>query len=242
MIAAVSIVSVIAVAVAVVLFVAVNSEGNGRLARLGRRLYEVAVQPLAPIKDRIDTRVRLEKYRFLTDDNGEATAFLFGEVKAGFDATRDGIKNLDTKAGLLIGIVTTGLGAIALLGDATKLPGRTPFLFAGLFLLAVALFAAVLALPTRGLPVPRLSNYALLSTLALSGNKTRIQFELIESWLQNTRRAEAIAGGKARLLLVAAFTIVLGVLSLTVNWALGVEHPAPGEPTAVRLLQGTPAP
>ncbi len=69
---------------------------------------------------------------------------------------------------------TTGLGAIALLGDASQLPGRTPFLFLGLFLLAIALFAAVLALPTRGLPVPRLSNYALLSTLAVMDNNVDV--------------------------------------------------------------------
>jgi len=234
--------SLIFAAVAVLLFVAVNSDGPGRLAQLGRRLFEIPTAPLAPEEDRAATRERLEqRYPWLTAEEGETAAFLFSEAKAAFEATRDGIKNLDTKAGSLIGIVTTGLGALALLGDASKLPGRTPFLFLGLGLLSVALFAAVLALPTRGLPVPRLSNYALLSTLAVNDNKARIQFDLIESWLRDTRRAEAIAGGKARLLLIAAFTIVLGVLSLTVNWTLGVSNPAPAEPTTVRLVQPTTA-
>ncbi len=239
----VSLVSLSAMAIAVFLFISVNSDGNGRLSQLGRRLYEVPTEPLATFSERSDTRKRLEQqYRWLTVDESDATAFLLAEAKAAFDATRDGIKSLDAKAGSLIGIVTTGLGAIALLGDASKVPDRTPFLYFGLFLLAVALFAAVLALPTRGFPVPRLSNYALLSTLAVNDNKARIQFELIESWLQDTRRAEAIAGGKARLLLIAAFTIVLGVLFLTVNWALGASSPAPSQPTTVRLLQGSQRP
>lgn len=233
MVIALSVAAFLGVALAFVLFFAVNSTGSGWLARLGRRLFEVRTGVLASHQERVDTRIRLEsQYRWLTEDRGKPAAFLLGEAKAAFDSTRDGIKNLDTKAGTLIGIVTTGLGAFALLGDASKIPGRTAFLYIGLALLVVALFTAVLALPTRGLPVPRLSDYALLSTLASKDNKARIQFELIEAWLSDTRAAEAIAGGKARLLLVAAFTIVLGVLSLTVNWSIGVAtapttQPAP---------------
>ena len=230
------------VLIAVVLFVAVNSEGDSWLARLGRRIFESPTKGLAPIEDRVATRKRLEEqYRWLTVEDGEAAAFLFEEAKAAFDSTRVGIQNLDTKASTLIGIVTTGLGAISLLGDPSKIPGRTPFLFVGLALLAVALFAAVLVLPSRGIPVPTLSNYALLSILAVNDNKARIQYELIETWLRDTRRAEAIAGGKARLLIIAAFTIVLGVLCLSANWAIGINNPAPTEPTTVRLEQPTPA-
>jgi hypothetical protein len=201
----------------------------------------VAHEGAAPIEDRVATRKRLEEqYRWLTSEDGDAAAFLFEEAKAAFDSTRVGIQNLDTKAGTLIGIVTTGLGVVSLLGDPSKIPGRTPFLFVGLALLAIALFAAVLVLPSRGIPVPTLSNYALLSILAVNDNKVRIQYELIETWLRDTRRAEAIAGGKARLLIIAAFTIVLGVLCLSANWAIGINNPAPTEPTTVRLVQPTP--
>jgi hypothetical protein len=238
-----TVLAVVVGTLALVLFVAANSVGTGPLGSLGTRIFELPTEPLASAEERIKTRERLEEqYRWLTADNGDAVTFLLGEAKAAFQATSDGIKNLDTKAGTLIGIVTTGLGAIALLGDASKLPGRTPFLFVGLGFLTVSLFAAVLALPTRGLPVPRLSNYALLSTLAVKDNRARIQFELIETWLRDTRRAEAIAGGKARLLLVAAFTIVLGVLSLTLNWTLGVETRVPSEPATVRLIPASPPP
>jgi hypothetical protein len=215
------------VVVALVLFVAASSDGRGALGQLGRRLFGLPVEPLASVEERIATRERLDdQYRWLIGTEGDAAAFLFGEAKAAFEATRDGIKSLDTKASTLIGIVTTGLGAVALLGDASKLPAKSPYLFLGLALLAVALFAAVLALPARGLPVPSLSEYALLSTLAVTDNQARIQFELIEAWLDDTHRAEAIAGGKARLLLIAALAIVLGAVSSTVNWVSGVTLPA----------------
>ena len=240
-----TVVSLVAISIgliAVVLFVAVNSEGESWLPRLGRRIFESPTRELAPVEDRVATRKRLEeKYRWLTVEEGDAAAFLFEEAKAAFDSTRLGIQNLDTKAGTLIGIVTTGLGAISLLGDPSKIPGRTPFLFIGLALLAVALFAAVLELPSRGIPVPVLSNYALLSILAVNDNKARIQYELIETWLGDTRRAEAIAGGKARLLIIAAFTIVLGVLCLSANRAIGINSPAQTEPTTLPLVQPTPA-
>jgi hypothetical protein len=217
---------------ALVIFIAANSAGRGPLGKIGRRLFEVPVTPLATIRERVETRTRLEAtYQALTSEEEGAVGFLFNEVKAAFETTQDGIKNLDAKAGSLVGIVTTGLGALALLGDGSKLPGKTPFLFIGLGLLALALFAAVLALPTRGLLLPNLSTYALLSTLGVEDNRVRIQFELIEAWLQDIRRARAIAGGKARLLLISAFAIVFGVLSLTVNWAIGIS--APAQPSAI---------
>jgi hypothetical protein len=236
------IITILVVSAGLALFGAASSD-VGPLGSLGRRIFEIRTEPLASHAERVATQRRLEQtYRWLTAANADAATFLYSEVKAEFDATQAGIKNLDTKASSLVGIVTTGLGAIALLGDSSKLPARTPLLFIGLVLLALALFAAVLALPTRGLPVPRLSDYALLSTLAGKDNTARIQFELIEAWLQDTRRAEAIAGGKARLLLIAAFAIVLGVLSLTVNWAVGVKNSPPTQPAAVQILPLSPTP
>lgn len=218
---------------AVLLFAAAGSEGKSPFAALGRRIFEVPLEPLASIEERISTRERLEeRYVWMTADDGDAAAFIFAEAEKAFSTTLDGIKNLDTKAGTLIGIVTTGLGAIAILGDSSKLPARTPFLFIGLAFLTIALFAAVLALPTRGLSTPRLSNYTLLSTLTSIDNKARIEFDLIEAWLDDTRRADAIAGGKARLLLIAVFAIVVGVVCLTANWSLGVSDQ--GRPTAVQ--------
>jgi hypothetical protein len=137
-------ITVVVGAAALVLFLAANSGGTGPLGSIGTSIFELPVEPLATAQERVATRERLEEqYRWLTVEDSDAATFLLGEAKAAFDATRDGIKNLDAKAGTLIGIVTTGLGAIALLGDASKLPPRTGFLYIGLGFLTVSLFTTV---------------------------------------------------------------------------------------------------
>ena len=73
------------------LFGAASSD-IGPLGSLGRRIFEIQTEPLASHAERVATRRRLEQtYRWLTAANADAATFLYREVKAAFDATRDGI-------------------------------------------------------------------------------------------------------------------------------------------------------
>ncbi len=144
-----------------------------------------------------------------------------------FDVARDGIKNIDLKAATLITLVSAGLGAVALLGDTSKLPARTPYLYWGLGVLALALFTAVGSLLTRPLSYPQMSPYALPGTLVPPDAKTRVALELTEAWLRDTSAANRIAAGKARLFAFSASLVILGVFLLVGNFALGTSAPVP---------------
>lgn len=189
--------------------------------------WEPREAPLATPEERVATRVRLATWYPAQAANALAVEFLYAESKATFDVARDGMKNIDLKAATLITLLSTGLGAVALLGDASKLPARTPWLYGGLVLLAIALFAAVASLPTRPLSYPRLSDYALPGTLLLQPDaKTRVALELSEAWLRDTSAANRVAAGKARLFTFSAFLVVAGVIALMVNFVLGTSgHP-----------------
>jgi hypothetical protein len=190
----------------------------------GRALFEVPSRGVASPETRSAVRAKLAtKYALLTHENGETAAFLLDEAKTSFDTTRDAIKVLDGKAGTLIGLISTGLAAVSVFGDYTKLPAKTPYLYIALALFGVALLGAVLALPTRPLFEPRLSNYSLLSIAGDNDMKPRVQFELAESWLQAKQRAVAVGAGKARLVVWSSFALVMAVLCLCVNWIIGIQ-------------------
>lgn len=221
---AIAVVVVVAAFVAVLVFV--------------RSVYRVPVPNSASRADRVSKREQLETAaEGLTSENADAVAFLFDEVKAAFASARQGIQGLDTKAGTLIGLVTGGLGAIAFLGDSSKVPAKTPCLYAGLALLGLALFSALLAVPSPSIRVPDLSQYALQSTLGDNDNKARIQFDLIGDWLRSIRESESIAIGKSRLLLAAVSTTVAGVLFLTLNYAWGTAHPTKPDIQTIQIIQ-----
>jgi hypothetical protein len=193
-------------------------------------LFADPSKPLATLQERVDTRDRIEtRYAALIDTGGKPVDVLFDEAKDAYDAGRERLKGLDAKAGTLIGIVTTGFGAIAILGDPSKTPKHGAWLTIGLVALAVAFVLALLSLVPRTARFPSLSHYALPKTVANPSNEPRIKLDLTEAWLRAGRENERAAYQKARLLVAATVALGIGLASLAANYSIGTggEKPVP---------------
>lgn len=208
------------------------------------RILKGSSMPLATLEERQKTRERIEtKYRRLRDPHGAPVDVLFAEAKAAYDAGRDRLKQLDAKAGTLIGIVTTGFGAIALLGDPSKMPKNGVWLSLGLVALAIAFAFALFSLVPRTSEFPSLSDYVLPSTVANPSNAPRIKLDLTEAWLRAGNQDDRAAFAKARLLILATAALGIGLGALAANYSIGKDGQKP-VPT-IRVIQvpdASPAP
>jgi hypothetical protein len=193
------------------------------------QLFTDSAKPLASLPDRVNTRHRIETdYARLTDAEGKPVDVLYDEAKRAFDAGRERIKQLEAKAGTLIGIVTTGFGAFALLGDPSKVPKNGFWLALGLVAFGIAFLAALLSLAPRPVRFPSLSHYLLPRTVANSDNEPRIKLDLTEAWLRASLADERTGFVKARLLIFATIALGVGLFALGANYSIpSGEKPTP---------------
>jgi hypothetical protein len=135
---------------------------------------------LASAQVRADTKTRIEtSYASLNAHNGDATELLLEQARAVYDLARDRFKTLDGKAGTLIGIVTTGFGALAILGDPTKVPSHGVWIVLAMIALGFGFICALSSLVPRGSQNPDLSPYLWRDTVANNANVPRIRFDLV---------------------------------------------------------------
>jgi hypothetical protein len=164
---------------------------------------------------------------------------LLAEVKTAYDLSRDRIKAIEAKATTLIGIVTTGLGALAILGDPTKVPSRGVWLAAALVAFAVAFMTALLAIAPRASEYPDLSLYALRSTVMDATNAARVKFDFSQQLLGSVLDNNRASFIKGKLVVSGTALLGVGLAALILNYATpGGEKPAP----TLNVIVSTPAP
>ncbi len=196
---------------------------------------------LASSQVREASRIRLETdYAKLTATNKDATDFAFDQSKASYDLARERFKALDGKGGTLTGIVTTGLGAIAVLGDPSKIPAHGFWLYLSLAAFCGALIAAAFSLAPRGVANPDLSPYVSPGTLANVDNLARIKTELARAWLRDTATVEHANQEKSARLRIATGALVIGVAALVANYALAKPEEKP-VPTLRVIVTASPS-
>jgi len=216
------------------------------LTRSAVKLIHAALQkrplyPLATSEDGEKKRNELEStYHDLTARNDEAARFAFDESKAAYDLSRERFKSLDGKAVTFTGIIIAGLGAIAVLGDPSKIQAHGWWLYVGLGALCFALAASLLSLAPGKLTTPDLSPYVWPATFANADNLARVRIELARAWLRDNVSLERANAGKGRCLNWASFLVVVGLAALIGNsLAVSVEDRA--APT-MRVIVASPAP
>jgi hypothetical protein len=215
---------------------------GGALRRVPGSWFSDPPEPDASDQEIIATQHLLETdYAAIRADRAAAVDVLYTEAKGGYDLARERNKVLEGKAGTLITIVTTGFGAIALIGDPSKGVQRNGAVIVALTSLAMAFFAALGALVPRRTDYPLLAQYASAEILAKNDNAARIKFDLIGSWLQGQRRNNAAARDKGRLLFGATLLLGLGLGALAYNFST-VERPASLTPTIRVILSPEPSP
>lgn len=165
-------------------------------------------------------------------DYTDAIDFLFTEAKTAADEARGRITALEAKAGTLIGIVTTGLGAIAFLGDPSKLGKRDAPVIIAVAALGLAFAGALGALVPRRTGFPGLEPYAGNAILYDSDNAPRIKYDLLPRWLRAARESNATSRDKGRLLIAATALLGIALGALTYNF---ITQQPPLTPT-VRVL------
>jgi|GEM_PF-6715859 hypothetical protein len=198
--------------------------------RVSLRLHfsQDPTEPLATPDERADTRERIERDLVrLRDPKGSPIDVLYAEAKASYDAGRERLKQLEAKAGTLIGIVTTGFGAIAILGDPSKTPKNGIWLSIGLIALAIAFMCALLSVRPSLSDFPSLSHYVLPETVANPSNAPRIKYDLTEAWLRDARTGERLAFTKARFLVVSTAALGVGLGALAANYSIGGDEHKP---------------
>ena len=174
----------------------------------------------------------------LTSKNDDAAKFAYDESKASYDLTRERFKSLDAKAVTLTGIITTGLGAIALLGDPAKVPAHGFWIYVALGALCGALVGSLCALAPRGIANPDLSPYVWPATLANVDNLARVRVHVARAWLRDSAVIEHTNAVKGKRLQFATMLLVTGLAGLILNSIVA----KPGEQPALRVIVGSPAP
>lgn len=167
----------------------------------------------------------------------DAIDLLFTEAKAAAEEARGRVAALEAKAGTLIGIVTTGLGAIAFLGDPAKFGRRDGPVIVAVAALGLAFAAALGSLVPRRTGYPSLEPYASNATLYDDDNAPRIKYDLLPRWLRVARENNATSRDKGRLLIAATALLGIALGALTYNF---ISAEPPLTPT-VRVLLGADA-
>jgi hypothetical protein len=196
---------------------------------------------LASAKYRAETKRRIEAdYATLNAHNGDATDLLLREAHAVYDLARDRFKSLDGKAGTLIGIVTTGFGALAILGDPNKVPSHGAWIVLAMLALGAGFLCALKSLVPRGSQNPDLSPYLWRDTLQNNANVPRIRFDLAAAWVRDAASVELATIVKGRWLLAGAIALLIAIVALVINYALATpaDKPAP----TIRVILQSPVP
>jgi hypothetical protein len=196
---------------------------------------------LASAEFRAETKTRIEtKYAVLNARNGDASDLLLQQARAVYDLARDRFKALDGKAGTLIGIVTTGFGALAILGDPTKVPAHGVWIVLAMISLGTGFICALISLVPRGSQNPDLSPYLWLSTVQNNSNVPRLRFDLAAAWVRDAASVETATIVKGRWLFAGACALFIAIISLVINYALAT--PADKPTPTIRVLLQSPAP
>ncbi|GAC1312166.1 MAG: hypothetical protein NVS2B3_18130 [Vulcanimicrobiaceae bacterium] len=185
---------------------------------------------LASLDARIETKKRIEAdYASITVASEKTVDVLLEQSRAAYDLVQARLTALDGKAGTLIGVVTTGFGAIALIGDPSKIPTHGVWLVLALLALGVAFVAALCSLAPRGAQNPDVSAYLLAVTASDANNASRIKFDLAEAWVRDAAVLEHATIVKGRRLLTGTLALFFGVATLAVNYlsASPGEKPVP---------------
>ena len=194
---------------------------------------------LATPEERLKRKRQIEAaYARLNAKNGNVVEALFIEAKAAYAVSRDRLTALDGKAATLIGIVTTGFGVIALLGDPTKTPAKGFWMITALAALAVAFALALASLAPQPTPYPKLSDYNTLELVSNPANEARLKLELTEAFLRDMIENSNRGYEKSRLLLFAIGALTVALLALAANYIGSGEKPTP----SVRVIFSTPQP
>lgn len=196
---------------------------------------------LASAQRRVDTKRRIEtNYSTLNARNGDATDLLLQQARAVYDLARDRFKVLDGKAGTLIGIVTTGFGALAILGDPNKVPSRGPWIILAMGALGTGFICALISMLPRGAQSPDLSPYLWRDTLQNNANVPRIRFDLAAAWVRDAASIEIATMAKGRWLFAGAITLLIAIAALLINYTIAT--PADRLTPTVRVILQSPAP
>jgi hypothetical protein len=196
---------------------------------------------LASAQYRADTKRRIEtNYATLNARNGDATDLLLQQARAVYDLARDRFKTLDGKAGTLIGIVTTGFGALAILGDPTKVPSHGVWIGIAMSALGTGFICALSSLAPRGSQNPDLSPYLWRDTLQNNANVPRIRFDLAAAWVRDAASVEEATIVKGRRLFAGAIALFIAIIALVINYAIAT--PADKPTPTIRVILQSPAP
>jgi hypothetical protein len=196
---------------------------------------------LASAQYRAKTKRRIETdYATLNARNGDAADLLLQEARAIYDLARDRFKTLDGKAGTLIGIVTTGFGALAILVDPTKVPSHGIWIVLAMIALGAGFISALSSLVPRGSQNPDLSPYLWRDTLQNNANVPRIRFDLAAAWVRDAASVEAATIVKGRRLFVGAIALFIAIIMLVINYAIAT--PADKPTPTIRVILQSPAP
>jgi hypothetical protein len=201
-----------------------------------------AMATLASPEELQKTEVRLSRdYATLNNDSKDAVNLLLSEGKGLYDLAHDRFKALDGKAVTIIGIVTTGFGAIAILGDPTKIPAQGAWFITALLAFVGCFICALWSLLPRGAANPDPSYYLSPKTVASKDSAVRITFDLSIAWMRDAASIEHATIQKGRRLLAAVVLLFVGVTALALNYltAKPAEKPVP---TVRVLLQSAPKP
>jgi hypothetical protein len=196
---------------------------------------------LASAELRADTKNRIETtYATLNAQNGDTVDLLLQQARDVYDLARDRFKTLDGKAGTLIGIVTTGFGALAILGDPTKVPSHGAWIVLAMTALGVGFLCALSSLVPRGSQNPDLSPYLWRETVENAANAPRIRFDLAAAWVRDAAAVDEATIVKGRWLFAGAAALFVAIIALVINYALATpaEKPTP----TLRVILQSPMP
>lgn len=153
---------------------------------------------------------------------------LLVEAKAAHELSRDRIKQLETKAVSIIGIVTTGLGALAILGDPHRIPSYGLWLEAAIVALGLSFVSAVLAItPLMLSRYPDLSYYAIPETVGDAANAARVKFHFAQGIISAIHANYHVAIVKGKLVVIAAALLGAALFALIANFWLARQLSPP---------------
>ncbi|HLY01612.1 MAG TPA: hypothetical protein VKR56_03860 [Candidatus Cybelea sp.] len=192
-------------------------EGPEPWGRLAERL---AVRPGAMTADakRKERTERLKAdYPNLTNDT--VSSLLLSEAKELAKSKFDGIRGLEGKATAQIGLIGAAIGLLSFVAPKTVDSLQpTPWLGIALALLFASVLANAICLwPARYRP-PSVEVYNSLETCEAGSLKAPIMLELTEAFLLYNRKLQVISVKKGRWQGLGNVLLIVGVLSLLVNY------------------------
>jgi hypothetical protein len=182
-----------------------------------------AVQPGAMTADarRKERTDRLKaQYSNLADDS--VSSLLLSEAKEVVKSKVDGIRALEGKASTQIVLIGAGIGLLSFAATKTVGGGQlTPWFGIALALLFASILANAICLwPARYRP-PSVEVYNSLETCEIGSLRAPIMLELTEGFLVYNRKLQVISVKKGRWQGLGTVLLILGVLTLLLNYYSG---------------------